>query len=87
MSGGIRHQNDDEAAIEQGEIADDTQDGLLLGTYDMGTENKLRGSTKLRARSGRRDLCNRLAAPHQRPGISLEAGAASTGMDSPVSID
>ena len=42
----------------------------------MGGADQFRGASKLRACSGRRDLRNRLAAPHQRSGIGLEAGAS-----------
>ncbi len=45
----------------------------------MSTENKLRGTTKLRARSGRCHLRNRLASPYQRPCIGLEVRASFDG--------
>ena len=41
----------------------------------MGGADELGGAAELGARPGRRDLRHRLAAPDQRPGIGLHAGA------------
>ena len=41
----------------------------------MGGADELRGAAELGARSGRRDLRHRLAAPHQRAGEGLHARA------------
>ena len=72
---GIGDQQHDDDAVERGEIAHHAQHRLLLGTHDMGGADEFRGAAELGARSGRRDLRHRLAAPHQRPGIGLHAGA------------
>ncbi len=45
----------------------------------MGSAHKLRGAAELGARSSRRDFRHRLAAPYQRPGIGLHAGAGFDG--------
>ena len=73
---GIPHQHHDDDAIEHGEIAHHAQNGLLLGTFDVRGANQLRGASKLCARSGRRDLRDRFAAPHQRSRIGFEPGAS-----------
>ena len=65
--------------LNMARLRNDAHHRLLLGTHDMGGANQLRGPTKLRARSGRRYLRNRLAAPHQRPGKSLEIRASFDG--------
>ena len=85
---GIRHQHHDDDAIEHGEIAHHAQNGLLLGTFDVRGANQFRGASKLCARSGRRDLRDGFAAPHQRSRISF-AGRARLRWesDSPVSMD
>ena len=70
---GIGHQHHDDDAVEHGEIAHHAQHRLLLRADDMGGADQLRGAAELGARSGRRDLRHRLAAPHQRPGIGLHA--------------
>jgi len=64
---------------EHHEIAHHMQHSLLLGTYDMSIQNKLCGTTKLCARSGRCHLGNRLASPHQCPCIGLEVRASFDG--------
>ncbi len=72
-SGGIPHQHHNEDAIEHGEIAHHAQNGLLLRTFDVRGANQLRGASKLCARSGRCNLRNGFAAPHQRSGKCFEA--------------
>ena len=76
---GIPHQHHDDDAVEHGEIAHHAQNGLLLGTFDVRGANQLRGASKLRARSGRRNLRNGFAAPHQRPCIGLQAWPSFDG--------
>ena len=76
---GIRHQDHDDEAIYDGEIAHHAQNGLLLRTFDVRGANQLRRASKLCARSGRRNLRNRFTAPHQRPRISFEPGAGFDG--------
>ena len=71
--GCIGHEHHDDGAVERGEIAHHAQNRLLLRTYDMGGADELGGAAELGARSGRRDLRHRLAAPHQRPRIGLHA--------------
>ena len=61
------------------EISHHAEHGLLLGTYDMCLEHKLRGTTELRACSGRCHLRNRLASPDHRPCIGLEVRAGFDG--------
>ena len=61
--------------LKSGEIAHHAQNGLLLGTHDMGGANEFGGATEFGARAGRRDLGLRLAAPNQRPCVGLNAGA------------
>src|ERR1022692_238905 len=73
---GIPYQHHDDDAIEHGEIAHHTQNGLLLRTFDVRGANQIRRASKLCARSGRRDHRDRLTAPHQRSGISFEPGAS-----------
>ena len=68
---GIPHQHQDDDAIEHGKIAHHAQNGLLLGTFDVRGANQLRRASKLCARSSRRNLRDRFAAPHQRSRIGL----------------
>ena len=84
---GIPHQHHDDDAVEHGEIAHHAQNRLLLGAFDVRGANQFRRASELRARSGRRDLRDRFAAPHQRPRIGFKPGPASIGTDSPVSMD
>ena len=67
------------AAVEHRQIAHHAEHGLLLGTYDMRIEHKFRGTTELRACSGRCHLRNRLASPDHRPCIGLEVRAGFDG--------
>ena len=76
---GIPHQQHDEDAIEQGEIAHHAQNSLLLRTFDVRGANQFRRASKFGARSGGRDLRHRLTAPHQRSGIGFEAGPCFDG--------
>ena len=75
----IGDQQHDDDAVERGEIAHHAQHRFLLRTHDMRGADELGGAAELGARSGRRDLRHRLAAPYQRPGISLHAGAGFDG--------
>jgi hypothetical protein len=70
-----RRQHHDHDAIERGEVTHHAQNRLLLRADDMGGSHELHGATELSARSGCRDLCDRLASPYQRPGIGLHARA------------
>ena len=65
--------------LNAGEIAHHAQHRLLLGAHDMRGSDEFRGAAELGARSGRRDLRHRLAAPYQRSGIGLHAGAGFDG--------
>jgi hypothetical protein len=73
---GIGHQQHDDDAVEHGKIAHHAQNRLLLRTSDMGGADELRSAAELGARSGRRNLCHRLAAPYQcsRIGLHTRAG-------------
>ena len=84
---GISHQDHDDDAIEQGEIAHHTHNGFLLGAFGVRGANEFRSASKFRARSGRRDLRNRFTAPHQRSRIRFEPGASFDRNDSLVSMD
>ena len=76
---GVGDQHHDDDAVEPSEIAHHAQNCFLLGAHDMGGADELGGAAELGARSGRRDLSHRLAAPDQRPGIGLHAGAGFDG--------
>ena len=76
---GIGDQHHDDDAVEHGEIAHHAQHRLLLRADDMGGAHELRGAAELGARSGRRDLRHRLAAPYQRSGEGLDARAGFDG--------
>ena len=75
----IGDQQHDDDAVEPGEIAHHAQHRFLLGAHDMRGADELGGAAELGARSGRRDLSHRLAAPNQRSGIGLHAGAGFDG--------
>jgi hypothetical protein len=49
MGTGVRHQHDDDYAIEDGKISHHAHNGFLLGTLDMGGADEFRGVSKLRA--------------------------------------
>jgi hypothetical protein len=76
---GVGHQQHDEDAVEQREVAHHAQHRGLLRTHDMGGKNEFRGAAEPGARSGSRDFRHRLAASHQRSGIGLNAGTRFDG--------
>ena len=69
----VRHQQDDDDAIEHGKISHHAHDCFLLRTLDMGGADEFRGVSKLRVRSSCGDGRRGFAAPHQRSCISLQA--------------
>jgi hypothetical protein len=73
MSQRIRHQQEDQDAIEHREIAHHLQHRLLLRTDDMSRANQLSRATKLGADARRRDFRDRLASLHQRAGKGLKS--------------
>ena len=73
MSQRIRHQQDDQNAIEHREIAHHLQHRLLLGTDNMSGAHQLSRATELGADSRRCDFRDRLAALHQRAGKRLKS--------------
>ena len=75
----IVHQDHNQGAVEHRQVADHAEHGLLLRTYDMGVEHKLRGTAELRPRSGRCHLRNRLAPPYHRPSVGLKGRAGFDG--------
>jgi hypothetical protein len=70
---GIPNQQHDDAAIEHSEISRHTQNGLLLGAFDVRSANKFRSASKFCTLSSRLNLRNGFAAPYQRSCISLRS--------------
>ena len=71
---GIDHKDDYDTAAKDGEIADNAENGLLLGALDVCGSNQLGGAAKLCLRSSRSYLGRGFAPPHRRACIGLEAG-------------
>jgi hypothetical protein len=75
---GISEERDHDHAVHRGEVAHHAEDRFLLRARHMGGPHQLGRSTEFRARSRRRHLGQRLAAPNQRASKRL---ASRPGLD------
>ncbi len=86
---GIGHQQQDDDAVERGEIAHHAQNRSLLGARDMGGAHQFGGTAETWSRTPVAVIFRlRLArAEPTPPRRSQGPGPASIGTDSPVSMD
>ncbi len=75
---GIGHERDDDREIDHGQIANDAEDHLLLGAFDVRDADEFGGTTEIGVLAGGGDLRNGFAAPHQPAGID---GVAALPLD------
>ena len=79
MKPGIGSDEDDDAAIEDGEVTHDPQHSLLLGTDDVRSANHLRCTPEFGADPrGGYDSCG-FAAPHQGTCIRIHTWSGFDG--------
>ena len=71
----IPHHDQDEDSVNEGEVANDAQNGFLLRTDYVRCTDQFRGAPKPCVRACGRYLRNRFASPYQRSSISFETGA------------
>ena len=76
---GVRDQQDDDSAVEDGKISHHAHHGFLLGTLDVRGADQFRGTSKLCVCPSCGDDRYRFAAPHERASIRLQARSSLDG--------